>query len=160
VARMKSGSYTVERPLQLGATAANAPTPVLTRLASYGREVGEAFALRDDLLGVWGDPELTGKPAGDDLLSGKPTVIMSLADERVQGAARTVLQRVGTPQLSAADVVVLQSALRDCGVVDAVEGLIRQHLDTALSALDEDVLHPEGIAGLTQMAHQIAWRSR
>jgi geranylgeranyl diphosphate synthase type I len=50
--------------------------------------------------------------------------------------------------------------LRDCGVVDAVETMISAHLDTALSALDDDVLHPEGIAGLTQMAHQIAWRTR
>lgn len=160
VARMKSGSYTVERPLQLGAAAAQAGGPVLANLAVYGREVGEAFALRDDLLGVWGDPVLTGKPAGDDLLSAKPTVILSLAQQRVTGSARQVLDRVGTPQLSSADVTLLQDELRACGVVDAVESMINAHLDTALSALDDDVLHPEGIAGLTQMAHQIAWRTR
>ncbi|MET1007461.1 MAG: polyprenyl synthetase family protein [Propionibacteriaceae bacterium] len=160
VARMKSGSYTVERPLQLGAAAVNASADVRSRLATYGREVGEAFALRDDLLGVWGDPALTGKPAGDDLVSGKPTVIMSLAQQRVLGEGRRVLARVGTPELTPADVALLQDALRDCGVVDAVETMISAHLDTALSALDDDVLHPEGIAGLTQMAHQIAWRTR
>ena len=160
VARMKSGSYTVERPLQLGATAAQAEPDALDRLAVYGREIGEAFALRDDLLGVWGDPQLTGKPAGDDLISGKPTVILSLAQQRVQGAAQALMALVGSPDLSAADVSRLQEALRDCGVVDAVEDMIRSHLDTALGALDADVLHPDGIAGLTQMAHQIAWRNR
>jgi geranylgeranyl diphosphate synthase type I len=160
VARMKSGSYTVERPLQLGAAAAQAPAPVQSRLARYGREVGEAFALRDDLLGVWGDPALTGKPAGDDLLSGKPTVILAMAQQRVSGAVRPVLDRVGSAELTPADVVLLQSALRDCGVVDAVEATIRDHLDAALTALGDDVLHPEGVAGLTQLAHQIAWRNR
>jgi geranylgeranyl diphosphate synthase type I len=160
VARMKSGSYTVERPLQLGAAAAQAGPEVFARLADYGREIGEAFALRDDLLGVWGDPSLTGKPAGDDLLSGKPTVILALAQERVTGVARPLLDRVGSPDLTSEDVRVLQSALRDCGVVEAVETLISSHLHTALSALDVDVLNPEGIAGLTQMAHQIAWRNR
>jgi geranylgeranyl diphosphate synthase, type I len=160
VARMKSGSYTVERPLQLGGAAASAPPSVLSCLATYGREVGEAFALRDDLLGVWGDPALTGKPAGDDLLSGKPTVILSLAQQRVTGSARPVLERVGTPELSAEDVALLQAELAERGVVDAVEAMILQHLDTALSALDDHVLHPEGISGLTQMAHQIAWRTR
>ena len=99
VARMKSGAYTVQRPLQLGRRGGRrrraGGRPRITR---YGREVGEAFALRDDLLGVWGDPRLTGKPAGDDLLSGKPTVILSLADERLRGSDRTLLARVGTPR--------------------------------------------------------------
>jgi geranylgeranyl diphosphate synthase type I len=160
VARMKSGSYTVERPLQLGAVAARAPVPVLDRLSRYGREVGEAFALRDDLLGVWGDPALTGKPAGDDLLSGKPTVILAMAQQRVTGSARPVLDRVGSPDLTPQDVAVLQSALRDCGVVEVVEAMVSDHLNGALDALDADVLHPAGIAGLTQLAHQIAWRDR
>ena len=160
VARMKSGSYTVERPLQLGAAAAQGAPEARDRLAVYGREVGEAFALRDDLLGVWGDPRLTGKPAGDDLISGKPTVILSLAQQRVDGPARALMDRVGSPDLSPRDVFELQEALRDCGVVDAVEGMISTHLDTALGALDAAVLHPDGIAGLTQMAHQIAWRNR
>jgi geranylgeranyl diphosphate synthase type I len=160
VARMKSGSYTVERPLQLGAAAAAASGAVFSNLALYGREVGEAFALRDDLLGVWGDPVLTGKPAGDDLLSGKPTVILALAQQRLTGSARRVLQRVGTPELTADDIGLLQRELDSCGVVEAVEDKIGAHLNTALSELDDRVLHPEGIAGLTQMAHQIAWRDR
>jgi geranylgeranyl diphosphate synthase type I len=160
VARMKSGCYTVRRPLQLGAAAAEADAAVTEVLDRYGEEVGEAFALRDDLLGVWGDPRRTGKPAGDDLLSGKPTVIMALANDRLYGPARKVLRRVGTPELSPADVVFLQEALAEHGVVDAVESLISTHVHTAVDALRSGPLDPAGIAGLTSMAHRIAWRDR
>jgi len=160
VARMKSGRYTVQRPLELGAAAAGAPVEVRDALLEYGEEVGEAFALRDDLLGVWGDPRSTGKPAGDDLISGKPTVILALADERLQGSARRLLRRVGTPELSPADVTLLQSALAEQGVVEAVEARIGCHVRAACSALDGVGLDPSGVSGLTGMAHLIAWRDR
>jgi geranylgeranyl diphosphate synthase, type I len=160
VARMKSGRYTVQRPLELGAAAADAPADVRTALLEYGEEVGEAFALRDDLLGVWGDPLSTGKPAGDDLVSGKPTVILALADERLQGSARRVLRRVGTPRLSPADVTLLQSALAEQGVVEAVETRITDHVRAAGAALATAGLDPAGVAGLTGMAHLVAWRDR
>ena len=160
VARMKSGGYTVTRPLLLGAAAAQAPGVVHDRLDRYGRELGEAFALRDDLLGIWGDPERTGKPAGDDLLSGKPTVIMSLAEQRVRPAARATFAKVGTSGLGADDVELLQAELTECGVVAEVEELISNHVRTALDALDERALDPDGVTQLTRMAHQIAWRDR
>ena len=160
VARMKSGRYTVQRPLELGAAAAGAPAEVRDALMDYGEEVGEAFALRDDLLGVWGDPRSTGKPAGDDLISGKPTVIMALADEQLQGGARRLLRRVGTPELSPADVTLLQSALAEQGVVEAVEGRISEHVRAAGAALARTGLDPAGVAGLTGMAHLVAWRDR
>ena len=160
VARMKSGRYTVQRPLELGAAAAGAPDEVRDALMDYGEEVGEAFALRDDLLGVWGDPRSTGKPAGDDLLSGKPTVILALADERLEGTARRVLRRVGTPELSPADVSLLQTALAEQGVVEAVEGRISEHVRAAATALARTELDPAGVAGLTGMAHLVAWRDR
>jgi geranylgeranyl diphosphate synthase, type I len=160
VARMKSGRYTVQRPLELGAAAAGAPEEVRDALLEYGEEVGEAFALRDDLLGVWGDPRSTGKPAGDDLISGKPTVILALADERLQGGVRRVLRRVGTPELSPADVTLLQTALAEQGVVEAVEARISEHVRAAGAALDGVELDPAGVAGLTGMAHLVAWRDR
>jgi geranylgeranyl diphosphate synthase type I len=160
VARMKSGRYTVQRPLELGAAAAGAPDEVRDALMDYGEEVGEAFALRDDLLGVWGDPRSTGKPAGDDLISGKPTVIMALADERLQGGARRTLRRVGTPELSPADVTLLQTALAEQGVVEAVEARISEHVRAAGAALGRTELDPAGVAGLTGMAHLVAWRDR
>ncbi|MDX6320918.1 MAG: geranylgeranyl diphosphate synthase, type [Propionibacteriaceae bacterium] len=161
VARMKSGAYTVGRPLQLGAAAAGGSSVVTDCLTRYGREVGEAFALRDDLLGVWGDPARTGKPAGDDLISGKPTVIMSLAHQRLRSpAARDALRRVGSPQLARSDVAVLQDALQSEGVVAAVEELISGHVAAALDAVADSSLDPAGVTQLTQMAHQIAWRDR
>jgi geranylgeranyl diphosphate synthase type I len=160
VARMKSGGYTVTRPLLLGAAAAKAPDVVFDHLSHYGRELGEAFALRDDLLGIWGDPERTGKPSGDDLISGKPTVILALADQRVRGAAKAAFDRVGTPALQTEDVTVLQAELQECGVVSEVERLISDHVSSALSALDERALDPDGVTQLIRMAHQIAWRDR
>ena len=158
VARMKSGSYTIERPLQLGAAAAEAGPAVAAAMSAYGREIGAAFALRDDLLGVWGNPELTGKPAGDDLISGKPTVILALSRGRLRGPAREARERVGTVEFGAADVELLQEELRACGVVDKVESMISSHVHAALGALDPRLLDPRGIAGLTQLAHRIAWR--
>ncbi|HEY0240838.1 MAG TPA: polyprenyl synthetase family protein [Friedmanniella sp.] len=160
VARMKSGRYTVQRPLELGAAAAGASVEVHGALLDYGEEVGEAFALRDDLLGVWGDPRTTGKPAGDDLISGKPTVILALADERLHGSARRVLRRVGTPALSPADVTLLQSALAEQGVVEAVEARISEHVRAAGVALARTPLDPAGVTGLSGMAHLVAWRDR
>ncbi len=160
VARMKSGAYTVLRPLQLGAAAAGADDAVVRAITRYGREVGEAFALRDDLLGVWGNPERTGKPAGDDLLSGKPTVILSLADERLRDSDRILLAQVGTPELSPADVSHLQDSLQAAGVVDAVESRISGHVHAAIAELDAPGLSPDGVAGLTAMAYKIAWRDR
>ena len=158
VARLKSGAYTVERPLQLGAAAARAPEVVSAALATYGREVGEAFALRDDLLGVWGDPARTGKPAGDDLISAKPTVILALAHERASGPARRTLDRVGTADLTCDDITQLQESLRDWGVVGEVEERINRHVADALTALDSSALDPDGVRELTVMAHKIAWR--
>jgi geranylgeranyl diphosphate synthase type I len=158
VARLKSGAYTVERPLQLGAAAAHAPDVVHAALSTYGREVGEAFALRDDLLGVWGDPNRTGKPAGDDLISAKPTVILALADQRVAGPDREVLRKIGTPALTVDDVAQLQQALVDCGVVAEVEERIGQHVARGVTALDEPALDGQGVRQLTALAHSIAWR--
>lgn len=161
VARMKSGRYTVERPLELGAAAAGAPTVVTQSLAGYGRAVGEAFALRDDLLGIWGDPQRTGKPAGDDLISGKPTVILALAAQRVRApAAVRALSRVGTSTFDRADVALLQQELQTSGVVAAVEAMIAEQVAAALAALDNRALDSEGVAQLTAMAHQIAWRDQ
>ncbi len=159
IARLKSGGYTVERPLELGAAAARAPEVVAARLAHYGREVGEAFALRDDLLGVWGDPAADrqarrGRPGlrqadGDHLPGPGPAAAVRLC-RRWAGSA--------SPSLSTEDVVLLQEAMAGAGVIAEVEELIADHVYSALSALDEPALDPAGVRELTQMAYQIAWR--
>lgn len=161
VARMKSGRYTVERPLELGAAAAGAAESVRESLAAYGRAVGEAFALRDDLLGIWGKPDRTGKPAGDDLISGKPTVILALAQDRLRlRSARAALSRAGSAEFSRADLALLLAELEQDGIGDAVEQMIIGHVETAVAALTSPELDADGVAQLTRMAHQIAWRER
>ena len=78
VLRYKSAKYSIERPLQIGAALAGGGSDMLAALSHFGLPLGEAFQLRDDLLGVFGDPEVTGKPAGDDLVEGKRTVLVAL----------------------------------------------------------------------------------
>lgn len=158
VARSKSGAYTVERPLQLGAAAAAAPEVVIASLRTYGRALGEAFALRDDVLGVWGDPERTGKPVGDDLLSGKPTVLMALAYQRMTGPAARRLRRVTSGSADPGDVEALLADLAAAGLRGEVEDLIAGHVRTALDALDDRLLDPLGVSQLRRIAAEIAWR--
>lgn len=100
VARYKSAKYTVERPLLLGAALADATADVRTAYSAYGLPLGEAFQLRDDVLGVFGDPALTGKPAGDDLREGKRTFLVAAAGEATDDAGRELLfSRLGDPEL-------------------------------------------------------------
>jgi geranylgeranyl diphosphate synthase type I len=172
VAQLKSGAYTIQRPLELGAAAAGADPAVLAVLSEYGHEVGSAFALRDDVLGVWGDPAVTGKPSGDDLVAGKPTVIIALAEQRLPRPGRVLLGRIGTSELSTADVGVLQRMIDECGVRAEVETMIDQHIGRALAALhsldpgarsviDPDSSEDRGTIGLmVRLAHHVGWRDR
>lgn len=157
VARLKSGSYTVQRPLLIGAAIAGA-TPTMNRaLSTFGEHLGEAFALRDDLLGVWADPQKTGKPVGDDLLSGKPTVVLAAARRLLPDAlARRYLGPDSV--VTAADVPVLQELFSDWGVFDEVEERIDDEATAALDSLDGAGLHPDGVAGLAAMVRLTAWR--
>lgn len=159
VARTKSGRYTVTRPLQLGATAARASQEVLDALMTCGDHLGSAFALRDDHLGVWGDPELTGKPASDDLYEGKPTVLLSLAREHLAGDAADLLDRVGAPGFTREDVPALADALRAAGIDVMLERLIAEEVQAGLACLDRAPLARPGVVGLTEAARMIAWRS-
>ena len=116
LAQLKSSSYTVARPLALGATAAGGTAAAHRALHRYGSHAGMAFALRDEVLGVWGDPAITGKPAGDDLRTGKPTVLLSVAADRLDGAAAEALRRAGSASMTSRDVAVLQDAMLTAGV--------------------------------------------
>ncbi|OYO09213.1 isopentenyl-diphosphate delta-isomerase [Enemella evansiae] len=165
VSRIKSGAYTITRPLRLGALAAGADDQVLAALADYGRHLGIAFALRDDLLGIWGDPRVTGKPAGDDLRAGKATIILTLAegalaDGLLSADAERVLRRVGSPDLTDTEVELLREALAEAGVGGWVEELIADEVRLAEGALSCPALTADGVAGLTAMARRIGWRAR
>jgi len=157
IARLKSGAYTIERPLLLGAGAADARPTVCRSLSRYGRELGRAFALRDDILGVWGDPEVTGKPGGDDLLARKPTMLWMAASERLGPSGQRLLDRVGTDS-SAADVALLQQAMLEAGIAQWAETRIRSLVGRAMEGLDSEELAPVGVEGLARAAESIAWR--
>lgn len=159
VAHVKSGRYTVMRPLQLGALAAGASAPVVEAMMACGKHLGYAFALRDDYLGVWGDPSVTGKPAGDDLFEAKATVLLSLAGERLAGANGALFARLGTPEFERSDVSALAEAMRGAGVDAEVECLISNEFDAALACLSGHRLAPDGVAGLSETARSACWRA-
>lgn len=162
ISRLKSGAYTIQRPLLLGAAAAGAGTEAYAMLTSFGATIGEVFALRDDVLGVWGDPQLTGKPSGDDLRQGKATVILGLADEMLRDRpgteAAAALARVGTSAARPDDIPLLQEELVALGIRDRVEEMIRSDVTRAISALDAGVLSESGVQGLVGMAERVGWR--
>lgn len=158
VARLKSGAYTVTRPLQLGALAAGASDEALDALMRAGEDIGQAFAYRDDILGAWGDPARTGKPSGDDLAEGKETVIMALAAGRLVGEDADRLARMGSERMRDDDVAILQRALVEAGVRDEVERLIDKRMESAFAHLALSSLDPDGVAGLREAARTAAWR--
>ncbi len=158
VARLKSGAYTIERPLLLGALAAGIDERGQAALHSYGRKLGRAFALRDDILGVWGDPLVTGKPGGDDLRSRKPTVLWMAAEKGLTGFGLEALHRVGTHAESGDDVAAVQQAMVEAGMRDDAETQVSQWVESALADLACDSLSGQGVEGLTLMAHRVAWR--
>lgn len=158
VAERKSGGYTILRPLQLGAAAAGADAACLAALERFGVHLGRAFAWRDDELGAWGDPTLSGKPAGDDLIGAKPTVIAALAAARLSPDWLTRLDAL--PTIAAADeVAAVQAELERVGVRAEVEALIKAEADAALSVLETSDFDPDAVAGLQRAIEQIAWRA-
>ena len=134
VARLKTAGYTVTGPLLLGAALAveEPPVPVADAYRTYGAAVGEAFQLRDDLLGVFGDPTVTGKPAGDDLRTGKPTVLLLLARRLATPRQRKALRQ---PPGDAADLAQLADVVAETGAVEAVEAMVERRTEIAMDAL-------------------------
>jgi geranylgeranyl diphosphate synthase type I len=136
VVRAKSARYSVEHPLTLGAALAGADADGLARMRRVGLPLGEAFQLRDDLLGVFGDPATTGKPAGDDLREGKRTLLVVLAMAGTDaGGARLLRDGLGRPNLSEAEIAELRQVLRSSGAVEEIERRIHALAEPALAEL-------------------------
>jgi geranylgeranyl diphosphate synthase type I len=153
VARYKSAKYTVERPLLLGAALADASADVRTAYSAYGLPLGEAFQLRDDVLGVFGDPAQTGKPAGDDLREGKRTYLVAAAVETTDDAGRELLLgRLGDPELDEAGVARLRELITASGALARTEQRIVTLTDTALAALTTVDLDTEARQTLVDLA--------
>ncbi|GGK06799.1 geranylgeranyl pyrophosphate synthase [Pilimelia anulata] len=157
----KSARYTVERPLQIGAALAGADAAHLATLSAYGVPLGEAFQLRDDLLGVFGDDAVTGKPTTTDLRDGKSTVLMALAREHADGAQRAVLDRWhGAADLDAAAAARLRAIAVETGALRRVEAMIAARTEQAVGALDDAGLDPAVYRDLVDLAHRLSTRTR
>ena len=161
VNRFKTAAYTVERPLHLGAALAGAQPDTIAALRSYGADVGVAFQLRDDLLGVYGDPAVTGKPAGDDLLEGKRTLLLATARGALRGERREVLLAeldagIGTP---GADPARLAAIIAGTGAPDVLEERITELVKSGLAALArvDDVGAPLITAGARRRLTELAY---
>jgi hypothetical protein len=153
VVQFKTSKYTVEGPLHLGAAAAGADEAVFAALTGYGLALGEAFQLRDDVLGIFGDPSVTGKPAGDDLREGKRTLLVALA---VAGAtapdAEMLRSRFGQRDMADATVAQLRAVIESSGALAQVEQRITQRAAGARDALDSPALSPASRAALYALA--------
>jgi geranylgeranyl diphosphate synthase type I len=158
----KTASYTISRPLQLGAAAAADRPDVQAVFHEVGTNLGVAFQLRDDVLGVFGDPAVTGKPSGDDLRSGKRTVLLAEAIERADQtdplAAKLLRTSIGT-DLRVAQVRELCAAIESVGALAAVEERIGTLTRRALDTLDAAPINAQAKVGLAVLARLAANRS-
>jgi geranylgeranyl diphosphate synthase, type I len=158
----KTASYTVSRPLQLGAAAAADRPDVLAIFHELGTDLGVAFQLRDDVLGVFGDPAVTGKPSGDDLRSGKRTVLLAeaveLAERSDPVAAKLLRTSIGT-ELTDAQVRELCLVIESVGALAAVEDHIDMLTRRALDLLNAAPIDVQAKAGLSELARMAANRS-
>ena len=161
VMHYKSAKYTVERPLHMGAALAGRLTDLADVYTDYGTALGIAFQLRDDVLGVFGDPDTTGKPTGDDLREGKRTLVVA---ETLARAGATDAERfenlLGATDLSVASVEWMCGLIEESGALVACENLIEEYAERALSALDSSELDPEARAPLRELVGAVTSRSR
>ena len=137
ICRYKSGKYTIERPLHLGAlmAAPERANELVPALSAYGLPLGDAFQMRDDVMGAFGATAVTGKPVGDDLREGKPTPLLSLAMEMANDSQRTILDRVGRVQLDDRGVSEAQDAIVSTGALDEMERMIERLASEAVEAI-------------------------
>ena len=159
----KTASYTVARPLHIGASLAGATPEVIKRLQSIGHDIGVAFQLRDDQLGVFGDPAVTGKPSGDDLRSGKRTTLINFALEQATTQQEKQLRdNLGTiPVAEAGEPLVneLREIINDTGAAARVENLIEQHSSHAIDSIMGAGFSPELTEELIGFAQKLTHRA-
>jgi geranylgeranyl diphosphate synthase type I len=159
IAVLKSGGYTVEGPLQIGAILGGAGDELLACLSSYGVELGEAFQLRDDVLGVFGDPAMTGKDRDSDLREGKRTVLLAKTMAAAADDDRRFLaSRVGRPDLTADELERARSLMESSGALDATLALIAELAGRAKGALQDGPIPAEAASLLARMADVVAVR--
>lgn len=160
ICRYKSGKYTIERPLHLGAllAAPERSDELLLALSRYGLPLGDAFQMRDDVMGAFGDPELTGKAVGADLRDGKPTPLLAIATERANPAQREVLARVGAADLTDDEVAAIQRVIVECGALAEMEATISRLTDEAVTAIASAPITEAARHELVELAHYVSAR--
>lgn len=152
VIRFKTAKYTIERPLHLGAALAGDDT-LTAGYTAYGMPLGAAFQLRDDVLGVFGDPAQTGKPAGDDIREGKRTVLTAIAREKATAAQAAAIDRLlGNPAIDDAGIAEFRELLTGTGALAECETMIGRYTAEALAALNRLPAPPEARAALADLA--------
>jgi geranylgeranyl diphosphate synthase type I len=155
----KSAKYSIEAPLVIGGAMAGGSLAQVSALREFGLPLGVAFQLRDDMLGVFGDPEVTGKPSGDDLREGKRTVLIGLARQKMPPTAVRVLDELlGDPALDDAQVRMLQNTVRDSGAADQVERIIAHNVRVAREALAEAPISASARDELSHLAERVTRR--
>jgi geranylgeranyl diphosphate synthase, type I len=163
IARYKSGKYTIERPLHLGAAlvASTDKLPgLIDSLSGYGLPLGDAFQLRDDVLGAFGDEATTGKPVGDDLVEGKPTPLLSIATANATRAQLEVLRMVGRADLTATEVHDIQDVIVATGALVELESVIDRLTHEAIAAITTAEVTTEARDELIALARYVAWREK
>ncbi|MGL3151303.1 polyprenyl synthetase family protein [Microbacterium sp. A82] len=160
IVSLKSARYSIEQPLLLGAALAGAEKAQSDALRSFGHPVGMAFQLRDDVLGVFGDESVTGKPAGDDLREGKRTVLIAFTRERLEPSGRRVLdEMLGDPELAPEQVAALQATIVESGALSRVEELIDSYAQEADRALSGARLDNASVSELRDLARAATVRT-
>ena len=161
ICRYKSAKYTIERPLHLGAFAADVQqgARLAPMLSAYGLPLGDAFQMRDDILGAFGDPVLTGKPVGGDFVEGKPTPMLARAYAVASASQLQVLDLVGSPALSESDVLKIQDVVVATGAVTEMESLIVTLRDEAIQSLDASMMHGDSHLALVELADTVTRRT-
>lgn len=161
VVRLKTSQYTVVRPLLIGASAVTGAIDddLRNSLTVFATAVGEAFQMRDDVLGTFGDATNTGKPVGTDLREGKPTLLLALAHGRADDRQRSVLDRVGSGDLRDAEIAEIAGVLRATGALAEVEDRITQRTDDAISCLASARVSVEVRDALAEFARSLVGRA-
>jgi geranylgeranyl diphosphate synthase type I len=153
LSRRKSGNYTVRRPLEMGAAMAGCGDQILTMLGGYGDAIGEAFQMRDDVLGIFGSPEVTGKPSGSDLTEHKATSVVAAAYHLAVPALRRQLRELmSADDLNDSDVHRWRDLIVATGAVDWIEGLIDARLTRAMDLVGGSNIRPAVRNALADMA--------
>jgi geranylgeranyl diphosphate synthase, type I len=156
----KSAKYSVEAPLAIGAALGGGSLVQLAALRDFGLPLGIAYQLRDDMLGVFGDPAVTGKPSGDDLREGKRTVLIALARASLPGnAVRLLDELLGDPELDAGQIRMLQSTILQSGAVERIERMIANNVELARAALAHAPLSPLALLQLSELTDTVINRA-